>query len=336
MALYVIDLDLKPSERWLHIVEKNKDVMRELGRDFRNIVRQQLGKKCSALYPVLIGPLCHLKPLPVEYTEELRGIAKTTGKFGISYKDLVFFNTALDYLARCTSVIAMTSDGPILMRTLDWDMPFLKRLAIRVAFYRNGVPVYQGVTFLGCVGLLTAMKSDIFALSYNFRKTSTKGSFSYLKECYFGKETMSFLLRDVCSSASSVESAESMIRDSAVVCSGYITICGVRRSQCQVIAKGPRSYVEKLDRAFFLIQTNHDADVNEVDREWADGDPILLTSVDRKRHVQSSLEPLKSETVQRAFLKSIMGKSPVLNDNTIFTCTSLPRLYYFDMTVRFA
>src|SRR5689334_18597476 len=107
---FIVDLDLPPRERWKHIVQQRKP---------------------AVLHVAVLRPLCWMKCIPTTYSQELAGMAEemnnvlcknaTATITRITYSDLVLFNIALDFLARCTSVVASTRNGQVHGRTLDWD-----------------------------------------------------------------------------------------------------------------------------------------------------------------------------------------------------------------------
>lgn len=79
-------------------------------------------------------------------------------------------------------------------------------------------------------------------------------------------------------------------------------------------------YEEKVGSEFglnYLVQTNTDSDVTNVNIKWADGDPLLLNSVERKCVNIAALEEYKELDFEVCF--EIMKAKPVKNELTVYT-----------------
>ena len=327
---FTINLDMSPRERWQHVVKDREQVLQKLSRDFQTILRQQFNETVGKLHKPLLRPLCYMKPLQKTYAEELAGIATLTNKYGLSYGDLVLLNTALDYLTKCTSLVASTTEGQIHGRTLDWDIPLLKQLTIMVTFKKNGSVLYKGVTFVGCVGLLTGLRGGQFSISYNFRKPLQREwrLFCNAWKCYMNRMNISFLLRNVVATCETYEKAFRKIEDEygpSLATSGYVILGGVRIWQGAIFAVGKESYKE-VQTSKVLVQTNHDVSMEKaggkVNNEWAKDDPILLSTMERKTSVKQALSGLS--TINRAQVEDVLRRPPVTNAMTIFRCVMKP------------
>lgn len=334
---YVVDLDLPARNRWTHVIRDQRDSLIELSRSLKTIIKQQLGNTASKLHRSVLRPLCYWKSLPKEYSQELASIAKITGTYGLYYSDLVLFNISLDYLSKCTSAIFSTVHGQIHARNLDWELPFLKHLTIMVTFRKNGVDICKGITFAGCVGLLTVLhvnSNDPYSLAYNFRKSILRASkskvLSGIITNYFKRGNISFLLRETCLSCNTYEDAFQFLREETLdlFSSGYITLCGVNISQGSMIAYGTRAHELYMSERIF-VQTNHDLGMEgkfTEDREflegWADGDPVLLTTLSRKTMVLNHMKDRYH--IRKEDITEIMSRNPVTNPYTIFTSIMIP------------
>ena len=74
----------------------------------------------------------------------------------------------------CTSIVVEHSENgkPIHIRTMDWELPFLKPLTIDVVYTRNNQIVANATTWAGYVGVLTGMAfcDTPFSVSVNYRE----------------------------------------------------------------------------------------------------------------------------------------------------------------------
>lgn len=115
-----------------------------------------------------------------EETEELRGIARTTG---IELYFLICLNTVLDLLMGCSSGGILTKSaskgkgdgGMVHFRTLDWTMDPLRELVVQLEFVRDenhedggNEVIATSITYVGFVGVLTGVRKGLSA-SLNFR-----------------------------------------------------------------------------------------------------------------------------------------------------------------------
>lgn len=107
-----------------------------------------------------------------EENAELKGISKATS---VPIYLLVCFNVLLDLFMGCSSGGAAIRDNKggkkmVHFRTLDWDMPALRRIIVQLDFVteRGGPVVASSITYAGFVGVLTGVRKD-FSVSLNFR-----------------------------------------------------------------------------------------------------------------------------------------------------------------------
>jgi hypothetical protein len=324
---YTVHLDQPPEHRWDHVIEQNTTKLAKYAKSVKQIVRNHFSPAIANMYSCLSFAASH-KPLPYEYKQELKGIAKKTQKVGLTYGDLVFMNVALDFQARCTSAVVSTADGQVHVRTLDWDIPELKSLVIDVSFCIGGAVVYQGVTFLGCVGLLTCMRPKAYSLSYNFRKppTSAKTTSKFLLvkhlfNCFTSSSSISMTIRKIIELKLDYASVVKTVESGPFSGSGYIIICGTRIMQGKVVAYGDKGYSISAS-SNYMVQTNHDEMMMKVDVNWADGDDLLLNTIDRKDAFEKNLSTLRMRTEQSVF--SAARHDPIINKDTIFLCLMNP------------
>ncbi|EXJ70109.1 uncharacterized protein A1O5_07182 [Cladophialophora psammophila CBS 110553] len=175
---HVIDLSLKPEDRYKALAQTYKTELRGLTALFNSLL-SDIG--LSRLYhgPINLLTRLLLRSLnsAVE-TAELRGIAKVTG---VPMHLLVSFNVILDCLMGCTSgaVKVLEAGRPKLQtrmlhfRTLDWSMDPLRSIIVQLEFVRSrsatpGRIVARSVTYVGFVGILTGICEGL-SLSLNFR-----------------------------------------------------------------------------------------------------------------------------------------------------------------------
>merc|ERR1719453_1187775 len=113
-----------------------------------------------------------------EHQDEMKAIAEIGGW---SVEAIQFVNLFYEYgtlgahspgtsSIACTSIVAQTLQNEILhSRNQDYSLPGLPNITIQVDFQRNGKTIYKGNTFVGYIGLPTAMRVGAWSISANSR-----------------------------------------------------------------------------------------------------------------------------------------------------------------------
>jgi len=187
---------------------------------------------------------------------------------------------------------------------------------------------------VGFVGILTGMRNhnadgDAFSISINYRKVG-RGWLStlfhlYLQSCW----PLSYLIRHVLDVAESYSEAVAIMSTTMLIAPCYVCLAGSRKQQGMIItrdrdgeARGPQRLSEQTP---FVVQTNIDGWIQQVDSVWADGDSLLLNAIER-RTVACSLASARTETgfsFDDAF--ALLNHSPVRNELTIYSSIMHPR-----------
>jgi hypothetical protein len=94
--------------------------------------------------------------------EEMMAIAKLC-KVGVGR--IALLQLLYEASACCTSIVIDTPKGPIMARSMDWDLPILKKLTIQLRVLKGGLEIYTATTFVAFIGLLTAMKKGEYSVS---------------------------------------------------------------------------------------------------------------------------------------------------------------------------
>ncbi|KAL2836718.1 beta subunit of N-acylethanolamine-hydrolyzing acid amidase-domain-containing protein [Aspergillus pseudoustus] len=180
-----IDLSLAPRARYASLVAEYAPRLRSITSIFDTLVLDIFPESYLRWIKALARVFLR-RVYDDEETEEIRGIAETTG---IEVYLVVCLNVLLDLLMGCTSGAALYKpghgDGDGLLgggeegdarmlhfRTLDWDMPALRQLLVTLEFVESDEPsapvVARSVTYVGFVGILTGVRPGL-SVSLNFR-----------------------------------------------------------------------------------------------------------------------------------------------------------------------
>lgn len=194
--VFDVDLDAAPSDRWAEVGRRNRA---RLGRFLRDIERMCHGliddavDASPAWFPGFLKTLSKsvLKPLLVggggrltgkvaslvarcfggEYCDEIRGLAHASG---LPESKLFLANLTYDISVElerrstaCSSFSVTVRGAPVLVRTMDWALPqSTGRFTVMTRFHR-GAASYVNIAPLGCVGVLSAMRTGAWAVTLN-------------------------------------------------------------------------------------------------------------------------------------------------------------------------
>ena len=186
--IYIIDLSLPPSQRYVHVARDFKSTIGELTQLFDEVldtIKPRIVPRCFChfLAWVFLQRLFHR-----EQTEELKGMSRV---LDLPMYLLVAYNVFLDLLMGCTSGgVLVKENGPargrmMHFRTLDWGMPALRKAIVQYNFVESpdGKVIATTIGYVGFVGVLTGVKKDL-SVSLNFRPYHnhsglTLGNFQY-------------------------------------------------------------------------------------------------------------------------------------------------------------
>jgi hypothetical protein len=168
--VYTIDLSLPPAQRYIAAVRDHLMPIRLLPAIFDNLLESVKLPKAAIHF---VTRMLLRKVYSKEQTEELRGISETAE---IPMCLLVAYNVLLDLFMGCTSggahVQLTDHEAPRMMhfRTLDWDMPELRDVAVQFDYVARpgGDVIARTIGYVGFVGVLTGLRKDL-SVSMNFR-----------------------------------------------------------------------------------------------------------------------------------------------------------------------
>lgn len=332
---YKINLNDKPEDRWKHIYEDNQDNIQKL----RVFMDEQITKQfhhivIKLLFPILFFFLNIYSWFSRnEYVRELKGISK---RFNLSFSKLLLLNVGYDFVAHCTSVVCYDKINSRVwhLRNMDWDGDLLRDLTIDVEFYKDNLTMYRCTTWLGFVGILTGMRCQQYELankekrlwypmciSLNYRKENgyrIRNIFNIIR----GYTPCGIAIRQV------LETVGKKIDEIKMIAPCYITVATTRYlniyevgcNNCVRYYKINYNMSNMTDytdqKIAFLVQTNTDYNVKQVDEYWCDGDELLINSVDRKNKM---VELLKNTELTHDNCVEMLKTEPVFNDETVYT-----------------
>jgi hypothetical protein len=243
--------------------------------------------------------------------------------------------------------------APVLVRTMDWEMEYLKPLTVQLHFRRGGRDLFIASTWVGCVGIFTGMAlrpdGSHFGVCINARHANDKGSMASMLTGLRSKWPTSFIIRHVLEEAVSYDACVGHLRTAKLLAPVYFTVCGAAPGQGCLVTRG-----RKVDDMFWtleahgpIVQANHD--------HWdTRPTPDSMESFGRRHYgasqlafammkMEAALEaraaagaPLDALAVEGALDQSLwllLSEPVICSDLTIYGTAMVPALAYHDTRV---
>ncbi len=262
---FTIDLDAPAEVRWA-----------EVATTFRARFDHLLQSNGEALAEVeelqrWIPAWVLLRMLPASQRADVRALAELLGQPLplMSMLQLAYEAFSLTLLiggsCGCTALLQDDAKGPVHARTLDWAwFDGLEQLLVDLSLVRGGRLLYRSTTFVGFVGVLTAMRAGSgeaggptggFSLALNYRRpfdarwVDGEPQFALpplhrnsplaaaARHALLGGWPAAALLRHVVESADGYAAARSAVRSARLIAPCYVTICGARAGEGAVITR---------------------------------------------------------------------------------------------------
>lgn len=294
----IINLDLPIEKRYENIVKlfDLKKISKNLNDVYENFLPN------IPMVNNMISLSIKANKKKIMYREEIKYWSKT---LDLQFHKIMILQLLFELYAGCTTVV----QNKTMYRTMDWPLEFLREMTYHAEFVKNSVKIYDGVCWLGCVGVFTA-KNDEFSIAINHRKIKTKSVFDYVKSLFTKYSNaistywpVSYVVRHIFENKLSKFEAFSMLNGQAVISPTYFILNYFDELKPVIFQRDMKSCARITGD--YVIQTNSDNDSIETDN--------FMQSKERFLHIKNSIE--KGENMEKTF-----EKEPIINKNTIYTC----------------
>jgi hypothetical protein len=315
-AVFVVNLDLPPSERWRAIIRAHRSELLAMYATYKHLL--------DALMPEWTRTAANWTLIPwyrarILYYGEIQGIAE---ELDIQFIDVLGMQLIYETHACSTSVVVAPNEhqAPVHMRTMDWDIPELKRMTIQVNFTFGGQIRASVVTWAGFIGVLTGMVPHAYSCSVNFRQQDGilhRNLQALMQNRHW---PVSYVLRDTLLTSQNYEDAVSKLLFSPLVAPTYFIVAGTNPLQGVIISRNRDSvaHTEYLHPDnMLLVQTNIDH-YNLYTR--AD----ILDSKARRAMVFANLELANHPTMRANMVRVSLRSPPCHNALTIYMTEMIP------------
>lgn len=320
LQTYVLNLDLPPIERWQHIVQPKQEQVHQL----IGIIKELFPQKVITVVDMALASI--LKWLPQPYSDEIKGVASAAN---IPIGEAVLYNIFYEIFTACTSIIAEDENGKLYHgRNLDfglfmgWDnknntwavTEKLRPLMINVDYQKSGKTVYKAVHFIGYIGILSAVKQNVFTLTMNER-FALDGGYVGMIEWVLGitkGRWMGFLTRDVMLNATSYDEAKDMLSNTPMLAPAYFILGGTKSGEAVIITRSRAKAIDTLDLhvekgEWYLLETNYD--------HWKK--PLFID--DRRTPGKRCMNEMSQKGLGFKGLFNVLSTRPTLNKLTTYT-----------------
>jgi acid ceramidase len=298
---YILDLDIEPSKRWINIISENKNQCIEAIAELQNKILSQIN---PMTYNILYYTINYVTPSKyIKYYDELKSISEI---LEISFDKILIGQLCYEMFAACTSVGICMNGQNVHYRTMDWPMKSLKNITIKLKVMKSNKILYEGITWIGYVGILTGMKYNSYSLSINYRKSNNTLHNNALKIIQL-KYPISYLCRELLESSDTLLKVKEKLEQTELISPCYISLCGIN-NDFYVITRDPDSY-KTIFANNYLIQTNKDSENDKYD---------IFNSTERHKYVEELI--LKND---KNLINNLV-KYPIINLDTIYYCVMIP------------
>jgi len=312
--MYEINLDLPAEQRWKILFD---DYENEL--DTIKPILKSLIDTYTQNYSFIIKPLIKTYKFfkMIMYEKELSYFAK---RLNIDFDYVLLLQLIYETSSCCTSIVSQVENKYCMFRTMDWPMEFLKFITVDLKFTKNGKTLYYATSWIGYIGILTAMIPDKCCISVNYRRTSDM-TFQNLLKNVFNTMTMKYpigyLVREICENETNIDIIKMRLCNTQLISPCYFTVC-YNKKYPEIITRDPSSY--KVHSHEYVIQTNCDNDKVE---------PNILYSVERRKLATKLIADVLNNFTSIKNMKDSLLVRPILNDETIYvTMMQLENDYY--------
>lgn len=294
---YILNLDLPPHERFAELLAAF-DVT-ELRAEFNTVYDSLVPH-----IPLINGGMDVLSRMHANKIMFCDEITFWANALLIPFHKVLLMQLIYEFNAGCTTVVAPLDGKQVMIRTMDWPMEYLKKVTYHGIFTKGGRVVFEGVCWLGSVGLFTG-KNRHYSVAINYRRTHAVSIATILGNylnAIHAHWPVSYLVRYALENEWQYDTTHKILADAPLIAPVYYVLNNYAGAPC-VLMRDPDNCTRVTGKC--VIQTNsddnrHGENIMMSFERFAMADDILRT-----HHT-------KSAVLER------MRKYPVINEDTIY------------------
>lgn len=299
---FEFNLDADPRTRWNHILCKYLEPIHWINDHFDELVPVPATRLAVKTLEKLV------KSGNVMHHEEIMGIAEYTN---VPVGRVALLQLLYESAACCTSIIYRTPRGNCMVRSMDWDLPALKRMTINIRVMSKGKELFTATTWAGYIGVLTAIRKGSFGVSVNLRSRKGHNAFGNVPALWKRYWPIGLLVREVMITCTSYRTAVDAFCQAKIAAPTYVSVCGITEG-C-VITRNHEEEEHRAELNLYLIQTNADSWLSEHEIK----ENNVLLSWERAQHASKFLNNLpQCPTEQQMW--DLFQQYPIMNEESIY------------------
>ena len=307
---YRVYLDAEPKKRWKHIILKYK-------QECLDIVRKMEATISSFFMGPTLLAICtrvakyYKDNDKVMYKDEIEGIAEI---LGISTEKVILGQLCYEFFSACTSIVMKVKGLNVHYRTMDWDLPDLKKVTIDLEFIKEGKVVFKGISWAGYIGIMTGKIPKKYSVALNYRRSNGNllgNATRATSMCW----PIGYLIRSTLEKEYDFNIALKAFSRTYLISPCYITMCN-SSGHSYIITRDCDKCLSKLKSDNFLIQTNVDYDKDE---------PNILYSIERRGEAQRIIMEQRDSWNNYDDVMGAFRRWPIINEETIYVCLLDPQ-----------
>lgn len=301
-----------------------KYITKKYAEDIHNVINKSKSIYNQYLPLITIGYEAYKrlgKGKKILFEKELAEIAEI---LNISFLECLIMNLVYEFCSACTTLITESfledSKELLMLRTMDWDLPELKKITIRIKYTKDGKPFADVVTWAGSVGIFTGVNliSGV-AIALNYRRSKNPSISENIKAVFLESWPCSYLIRNILleeNSKSELGSFQNekilyLLGNSPTISPCYFTV--LFPDEGHIITKD-RTACNIKSSSKGLVQTNIDY-----------GDDSQTDIMYSKKRYSLGMDYLDSKITKNIeSLIDFSKKSPINNNSTIYTVIMSP------------
>jgi hypothetical protein len=176
-----------------------------------------------------------------DWVAEMHGLADAGG---VTYDLVETANLFFEWDPGCTAIVTQLKNGTVLhARNFDFSVLGLPQITVQLSFTKGGEVVYTGNSFIGYIGLITAMRPGAFTISANTRFQGDHGGKVNLIENVRvaklgGQPIGSFIRGLVDRPGAKYADAINLLNSTLLIDDAYYAVAGVHPGEGAIVTRG--------------------------------------------------------------------------------------------------
>jgi N-acylethanolamine-hydrolysing acid amidase len=327
--VYDIDLNASYRDRWAQ-------VLNDYGADLRAFIDHLgVGDKAQKIlealdkvdYPIM-------EAYNKEFAQEIKAISDYAS---LSFTEVTALNFIYDITAQCTSILIQDPQGNVYhSRNLDFPYaPFLANLLFQGRYFRDGKLLYEAISLVGYVGVITGVKHGAFSFSidqYVLPGEATKlenitNIVSGVAQIFRRKLSPTYVVRKGFETIDNYDDFVKYLKETDTVSRAFYIVAGAKPGQGTVITKFHNSVQNQTSLSaetgrWYVAQSNYKGDIPDPAND------------NRATAARDFLNAIGSNGItHQRLLDDVMSVYPVFNNETLHTTIMQPSTGYINTTI---